>query len=89
MTFHLSPEQQQLVGQAMQAGLIQSANDVVDMGIETLRQRLETHLALPPAIPPEQWSRELHVWVRSHSTTSPLLSDEAIDRDSIYGTRGM
>jgi hypothetical protein len=81
MTFHLSPEQMQLIGQAMQAGLIQSANDVVDLGIETLRQRLETHLALPPAVAPEQWSRELHVWVRSHSTTSPLLSDEAIGRD--------
>jgi hypothetical protein len=81
MTFHLSPEQKQLIGQAMQAGLIQSANDVVDLGIETLRQRLETHLALPPALASEQWSREFHAWVRSHSTTSPLLSDEAIGRD--------
>ncbi len=89
MTFNLSPEQKQLIGQAMHAGLIQSANDIVDMGIETLRQRLEAHLALPPTIAPEQWSRELHIWVRSHSTTSPLLSDEAIGRDSIYGTRGM
>jgi hypothetical protein len=89
MTFQLSPQQKQLIGQAMQAGLIQNPNDVVDMGIEILRQRLEAHLAIPPAVAPEQWSRELHAWVRSHSTASPLLSDEAIDRDSIYGTRGM
>jgi hypothetical protein len=33
--------------------------------------------------------REFKDWVHGHATTTPLLSDEAISRDSIYGTRGL
>ncbi len=36
-----------------------------------------------------QWLREFDAWVHSHSTTTPLLSEEAISRDSIYGTRSL
>ncbi|MGA2169310.1 MAG: hypothetical protein ABSG62_13960 [Terracidiphilus sp.] len=36
----------------------------------------------------EEWFRELTSWSESHATT-PLLPDEAIDRDSIYGARGL
>jgi putative addiction module CopG family antidote len=34
----------------------------------------------------EEWFRELTAWSESHSAT-PLLPDEAISRDSIYGAR--
>jgi hypothetical protein len=88
MTIHLKPEQEQVVGQAIQAGLIQAADDVVAVGVETIRQRLEARLVLKNALGTEEWSRELHEWIHSHATTAPLLSDEAISRDSIYGTRG-
>ena len=88
MIFQFSSEQEQLIGQAIQAGVIQTPNEVVDIGIETLRQRMAGRLASPPVATAQQWSREFHAWARSHPTTSPLLSDEAIDRDSIYGTRG-
>jgi hypothetical protein len=37
----------------------------------------------------EQWLREFKAWVHGHATTTPLLSDEAISRDSIYGTCGL
>ncbi len=37
----------------------------------------------------EQWLCEFTAWVHSHPTTSPLLSDEAIRRDSIYDVRGL
>jgi len=37
----------------------------------------------------ERWSRELTAWSESHTTATPLLPDEAIDRDSIYGARGL
>lgn len=89
MTFQLNPEQEQLIGQAIQAGVIRAADEVVDMGIETIRQRLEARLKSKAAMNAEQWSREFHAWVHSHPTTTPLLSDEAVSRDSIYGTRGM
>ena len=89
MTFQLSPEQEQLIGQAIRLGVIQNPSEIVDVGISTIRQWLETRLASDHVIDPEQWSREFHAWVGSHPTTTPLLSEEAISRESIYGTRGM
>lgn len=89
MTFQLNPDQEQLIGQAIQAGVIRAPGEVVEVGIETIRQRLEARLASSTAMDAEEWSRELHAWVHSHPTTTPLLSDEAISRDSIYGTRGL
>jgi putative addiction module CopG family antidote len=40
------------------------------------------------ALDAEEWSRELTAWSESHVTT-PLLPDEAIDRESIYSSRGL
>jgi hypothetical protein len=89
MTITLKPEQEQLIGQAVQAGLIRVPDDVPDMGVESIRQRLERREAARRPANAEQWSPELHAWVQSQSTETPLLSDEAIGRDSVYGTRGL
>jgi hypothetical protein len=37
---------------------------------------------------PEEWSREWRAWAASHSHNTPLLSDEAVERESIYEGRG-
>ena len=37
---------------------------------------------------PEEKVRALREWAASHSLDSPVLSDEAISRESIYGERG-
>jgi hypothetical protein len=39
-------------------------------------------------MPPEEWVREFKAWTRSHSDL-PVLSDEAISRESIYRDRGL
>ena len=36
---------------------------------------------------PEEWARRFHEWAESHDRTTPLLSDEAISRESIYPDR--
>jgi Arc/MetJ-type ribon-helix-helix transcriptional regulator len=41
------------------------------------------------AVEAEEWFRRLSAWSDGHSTTTPMLSDEAIERNSIYGTRGL
>jgi hypothetical protein len=39
---------------------------------------------------PEEWVRQFDAWVQSHAGDDlPLLSDEAISRESIYGDRGL
>lgn len=77
-----------VVERAIQAGVIRNADDIVDLGLETIRQRLE-RLASTTSPDAEQWSQRLRAWVHSHSRLTPLLSDEATSRDSIYGTRGL
>jgi hypothetical protein len=36
---------------------------------------------------PEEWARRFHEWAESHDRTTPLLSDEAMSRVSIYPDR--
>lgn len=37
---------------------------------------------------PQERARAYREWAESHSPDSPILSDEAISRESIYGERG-
>ena len=92
MTIRLKREQEQVIGQAIEAGLIKTANEVVDVGVETIRRRLEAdgvRTTSPASMSEKQWLREFHAWVHSHPESTPLLSDEAMSRESIYGTRGV
>ncbi len=36
---------------------------------------------------PKEWIRQFDAWVNSHDPTTPVLSDEAMSRDSIYPDR--
>jgi hypothetical protein len=89
MTIQLNPEEERLIGQAIQAGLIGKADDVVAVGVETIRRQLQSRVGSGFELDTEQWLREFKAWVHGHATTTPLLSDEAISLDSIYGTRGL
>jgi hypothetical protein len=42
MTLTPRPEQEQLIAQAIQAGLIRNAEDALDIAVDTLRERLRT-----------------------------------------------
>ena len=86
MTITPTPEQEQILVKAMEAGLIERAEDALDVGLETLLGRL-TNRRRPESA--EEWIARFHSFVRSHSTSTPLLSDEAISRESIYGDRGL
>jgi hypothetical protein len=88
MTIHLNPEQEQVVGEAIQAGLIRTPDDVAEVGIAAIRQRLNAGHAVSGPLSVEEWFHELTAWSESHAPT-PWLPDEAIDRDSIYGARGL
>ena len=89
MTIRLNPEEERLIGQAIQAGLIGKADDVVAVGVETIRRQLQLRVGSAAELNKEQWLREFKAWVHGHATTTPLLSDQAVSRDSIYGTRGV
>jgi len=88
MTIQFNAEQEQVIERAIEAGLIHGPEDVVEVGVETIRQQLDAKLARASALTSNEWSREFHAWVHGHSTAAPLLSDEALSRESIYGTSG-
>ena len=46
MTIDLKPEDTNIINQAIQAGLIHRPDEVVEVGVETLRSRLEARLSL-------------------------------------------
>jgi hypothetical protein len=89
MTIALGPEQEQVIGDAIQAGLIERADQVLEIGLETLRRRLEARKASTGPLDADEWMRRFRAWTHSHSTTTPLLSDEAVSRDSIYRGCGL
>ena len=43
MTIHLNSEQERVIGQSIQAGLIGTADEAVEIGMKALRQRLEAY----------------------------------------------
>ena len=49
MTIELKPEQSQVIDQAIAAGLIGHADEVVSVGVEELRHRLESKITPPVA----------------------------------------
>jgi hypothetical protein len=89
MVIALNSDQEQVIDQAIQAGLIRDAEDVIEIGVGTIRQRLQAVSSAANTLSAEEWSRRLHAWADSHPTDTPLLSDEAISRESIYGDRGL
>jgi len=90
MVIALNPEQERIVGQAIEAGLIEKAEDAVELGMGTILLRLET--VTPPRANPlshEDWSKALNEFVNRDRPDAPLLSDEDISRESIYADRGL
>ena len=88
MTIQLKPEQEQVVGQAIQAGLIAKADDIFDIGIDAIRQRLKSHPneASTPVLSARDWEREFDTWIESFPNTEPL-PDEALSRENLYPDR--
>ncbi|HEX3685053.1 MAG TPA: hypothetical protein VHU83_21140 [Bryobacteraceae bacterium] len=47
MIVELNPEDTRVINEAIKAGLIARPDEVVEVGVETLRRRLRAHLAEP------------------------------------------
>jgi hypothetical protein len=89
MSLDLSPEQEQIVDHAIRAGLIHLPMDVIAIGIGVLRERLAAQKVPHAEFAEDEWERELHDWIHSHSSAGPVLTDDAVERESIYRTRGV
>jgi len=97
MKIELTPDQKAFARHAMELGRLQSEEDAVLEALALWEERERGRVELSAEvrergrarlIGAEEWFRELTAWSESHPAT-PLLPDEAIDRDSIYGERGL
>jgi hypothetical protein len=86
MTITPKPEQERILTEAIQAGLIRSPEDALDIGLETLQGRLAVGRESETA---EEWIARFHAWVDRHAGQRVVLSDEAMSREFIYRERGL
>jgi hypothetical protein len=60
-----------------------SASHIPDEEMDALIDEARVHTPATE-LSPEEWIRQFREWAHSHRTDTPLLSDEAISRESIY-----
>ncbi|HEV1286388.1 MAG TPA: hypothetical protein VNU44_13800 [Bryobacteraceae bacterium] len=76
MTITPTPEQERILAEALEAGLIERAEDALNVGLETLRSRLPARPAEETA---EEWIAKFNAWADSHADQTVVLSDEAME----------
>jgi len=82
---------------ALKAKARQQGLSAEHYAVQVLNRDLEEPGTIPaPLLPsiahlqktdPEEWARQFHAWAESHDPNIPVLSDEAMSRDSIYPDR--
>ncbi|MBI3209597.1 MAG: hypothetical protein HYZ37_11950 [Candidatus Solibacter usitatus] len=76
-----------------QASVLKAQAEAQGLTVEGWFQEIAGHHAPPGSIAhlqktdPREWARRFHEWAESHDRTTPLLSEEAISRESIYPDR--
>ena len=71
MTITLSPEHEQLISEAIRAGLIRTPDEAIDEALETLRQRLHARSARPT---PAETAERLATFGKRHQLSLGGLS---------------
>jgi len=76
-----------------QAAALKVRAEAQGLTVERWLERMAAQLAPSTSIAhlqetnPKEWARRFHQWAESHDRTTPLLSDQAISRESIYPDR--
>ena len=76
-----------------QAAVLKMQADAQGLTVERWLERIAEQLAPFGSIAhlqetdPKEWARRFHQWAEGHDRTTPLLSDQAISRESIYPDR--
>ena len=82
MTIELKPEQQSILQEALRQGRFQSMEEALDEALHSIV------VSGGSALPPAERADAYRTWAESHPRTTPVLSDEAISRETIYSNRG-
>ena len=76
-----------------QAAALKMQAEAQGLTVERWLEQIAAQFAPSPSIAhmqktnPKEWARRFHDWAESHDRTTPLLSEQAISRESIYPDR--
>lgn len=81
MTIELKPEQERILQDALRQGRFQSVEQALDEALHSIV------VMRGSALSPAERAAAYRAWAESHPRTTPVLSDEAISRETIYSDR--
>lgn len=84
MTIELKPEQERILKEALRQGRFQSVEQALDEALHSIAPSGDVKATLSAA----ERAAAFRSWAESHPRTTPILSDEAISRETIYSDRG-
>jgi hypothetical protein len=84
MTIELKPEQERILQEALRQGRFQSVEQALDEALHSI----EPSGAVKPTLSPAERAAAYRSWAASHPRNTPVLSDQAISRETIYSDRG-
>jgi hypothetical protein len=76
-----------------QAAALRAQAEAQGLTVEQWLRRIADQHAQPASIAhlqrtdPKEWARQFRAWADSHDPSAPVLSEEAMSRDSIYPDR--
>ena len=82
MTIELKPEQERILQEALRQGRFQSVEQALDEALHSIA------VARGAVLPPAERAAAYRAWAESHPRTGPVLSNDAISRETIYSNRG-
>jgi hypothetical protein len=81
VTIHLPPEKEAAFQAQAQARGLSLERWMLDVADQYVQPASIAHLQKTN---PKEWARQFRAWVDSHNPKTPVLSDEAMSRESIY-----
>jgi hypothetical protein len=81
VTFNLSPEREAAFKAQAQARGLSLEQWMLEVAEQHVQPLSIVHLQKAN---PQEWARHFDAWVDSHDPNTPVLSDEAMSRESIY-----
>jgi hypothetical protein len=82
MTIELNPQQERILQEALRQGPFQSVEQALDEALHSIVGGVRSERS------PAERAAAFRSWAESHPRNTPLLSEEAISRETIYSDRG-
>lgn len=82
MTIDLKPEQERILHEALRQGRFESVEQALNEALQAIAVSRSSVLS------PAERAAAFRAWAENHPRTPPVLSDEAISRETIYSKRG-